>query len=178
MKLSPPHALSHLVLFTIFLAGIPAEVSGKGGGGHGSSGHSSGSSSSKSAPVIIHTSHNTCVNQTTNQAIACPKSKLSPGVIAGIVIGSLVGVILIGVLLWFIAYRCLPKLRERRMTSREIPSATQQTVYQPVEGHVHPEGMTEKTAYAPSVSDSDTVIGEGEEKRMTMPEPEKGYLQV
>ncbi|KIK68944.1 hypothetical protein GYMLUDRAFT_34970 [Collybiopsis luxurians FD-317 M1] len=84
MKLFPSRltkilpSLSFVAILVI--AGFaPTEVLAKGGGGHGSSGHSSGSSSksggssskgsssssSYHSPAIVHTSHNTCVDQNT-----------------------------------------------------------------------------------------------------------------
>ncbi|KIK68945.1 hypothetical protein GYMLUDRAFT_34972 [Collybiopsis luxurians FD-317 M1] len=196
-----------------FIFGVlsPTKIVAKGGGGHGhsssgksqdstssskSSGSSKGSSgfgggsssSSYQPPIIIHTSHTTCVDQNTGQPVPCPH-KLSTGAIVGIVIGSIVGSFLLILLIWFIVSR----FRQRKLHVRTLPTTRQKT-YQPLEGHVYPEGAAHESiadrknvayppSYAPSISDSSTIVGQEEEEKkgMGMPEPHDGkggYLEV
>ncbi|KAF9070830.1 hypothetical protein BDP27DRAFT_1323076 [Rhodocollybia butyracea] len=200
MKISPQTPFPGLAV--LLLAGtVPTKVFAKGGGAHSSgessssskSGSTSGSSAAYRPPVIIHTSQTTCIDQNTGQFVQCP-SVFSKASIAGIVIGSIAGAILVGFLLWYVVYRYLPRRRERKFGG---PSAneilTEKSPYQPLDGHVHPEGMTHTvghggdadsmytTAYTPSVSDSSTIYGydtENDKKITAMPEPGKEYLHV
>lgn len=142
------------------------------------------------------------------QFVQCP-SAFSKASIAGIVIGSsatfdlyltsadtnavpVAGAILVGFLLWYVVYRYLPRRRERNFggsSANEI--ITEKSPYQPLDGHVHPEGMIHTprpggdtdsvytAAYTSSVSDSSTLYGydtENDKKITAMPEPGKEYV--
>ncbi|KAE9408626.1 hypothetical protein BT96DRAFT_1013262 [Gymnopus androsaceus JB14] len=173
-------ALSYLSLFAIIFLLLAPNVFAKGGGGHSSSESegssssepkksspsSSSSSSSGSTSVIIHTSSNRCVYQNTNQGVACPKSSST---IAAIVIGSIIGAVLLAFLTWFAYKRWYIPRRERKKMNMLARGTEQNTgPYQPLDGHVHPEGM----AYAPSVMSDYTVVGEDvPKKKISMPEP-------
>jgi len=98
----------------------------KGGGGTGSSSHGSGggeSSSSKSSPSksgsgsnTIHHTTPICYNQY-NRQIACPNH----GKIAGIVIGSIVGALVIGLLIYYLWWK--PR-RHASLRSRSVGQET------------------------------------------------------
>ncbi|KAF5388822.1 hypothetical protein D9757_005628 [Collybiopsis confluens] len=163
----------------LLLVLYPAKIVAKGGGGHGSKGKSSssgfrGGGGGSSTPVIIHTNSNTCVDQKTNQIVPCPH-KLSGGAIAGIVIGSTVGALLLVVLIWYTLSRCYLSTRRRREVQSEegIPSS-RENPYQPLDGHDHPEGVHSAEsgprldAYAYSTSEED------KETKVYMPEPGGG----
>lgn len=120
-----------------------------------------------------------------NQGVACPRSSST---IAAIVIGSselyiistrpsanyvlhipVIGAVLLAFLTWFAYKRWYIPRRERKKRNMLARGTEQNTgPYQPLDGHVHPEGM----AYAPSVMSDYTVVGEDvQEKKISMPEP-------
>ncbi|KAE9400483.1 hypothetical protein BT96DRAFT_992999 [Gymnopus androsaceus JB14] len=91
---------------------------------------------------------NTCVYQNTNEVVACPKNSWT---------STIAVIIALAVKQWYI----------RRERKRNTLGAAKQSAgfYQPIDGHVHPEGAY----YASSMSNYS--LGEDEEKKIFMPEP-------
>ncbi|KAF5351843.1 hypothetical protein D9756_007488 [Leucocoprinus leucothites] len=93
------------IMRLVYLCLLAVLVNGKGGGGKGASkGTSKGSkgSTSRKRPIIIvnNGGHKECRDSVTNQIVKCPPDKKA-GIIAGAVIGGVVGLILIGGLVWW-----------------------------------------------------------------------------
>ncbi|KAJ3843536.1 hypothetical protein F5878DRAFT_604425 [Lentinula raphanica] len=161
----------------LLLCGIAPTVVAQSGGTHARSDGGSGSTSSSRSLGVSSSLHrrptNTqCVDADTGEYVTCPPKPIT---IAGIVIVSLVVAALLGYILWR-TYRYYKNRREQKRSI--LPTASS---YQPLDGHVHPEGSAAqdagKNTYPPSISDSTTVVGHDD--NVYMPEPLKSsYLKA
>ncbi|KAF9453950.1 hypothetical protein P691DRAFT_755020 [Macrolepiota fuliginosa MF-IS2] len=144
MLITPYSRLLLLGLLAIIVPVVGAKGGGGGGGGRsgGGGGGSKGSSGKGgSKPKIVKTvvytngsNHTECKNELTNEIVKCPSDKKKTGIIVGAVLGGVLGILIIGLVVWYLVRRHRRNKGQTATRSIKVPgiAPTTKKEYKPL----------------------------------------------